>query len=173
MIKVYTGKQGFTILLFFIAGMVLFLSFFFWGVTSMIQLFLPLLIILSYLLIIVFVVGFLPATYFKYLRPSLCLYSDKMSRALGIATGLMSFFIIVKAFGILGILFVFVFKFLAPIALIGAMIKGSWHIAGHLAVWISFTYGMKVYSQWLLNLNPQGQSKGQVIDVDVIEVENH
>ena len=74
MIKVYTGFKGFAVLLFFIAGLVLFLSIFFWGIAKAIRLFLPLLIVLSYLLIIVFLLGILPATFFKDLRPSLDAY---------------------------------------------------------------------------------------------------
>jgi hypothetical protein len=172
MIKVYTGKQGLGILFLFIAGMVLFLFVFSWGITKVLQLFLPLLIVLSYLLIVVFVLGFLPATYFKYLRPSLGVYSAIMSHALRFSTGAMSFFIVIKAFGILGILLVLSFKFLVPAAIAGAIFKGAWHIAAHLTVWISFAYGMKMYSQWLLNTNPPGQEKGSIIDVDAIEARN-
>ncbi len=172
MIKVYTGLKGFTISFFFIAGVVLFLSIFFYGVAKAAQLLLPLLIVLSYLLIIVFLLGILPATFFKDLRPSLCVYSVLMSHALGVSTWMMSFFFVVKAFGFGAIFFALLFQFLAPIALIGAMLKGSWHIAGHLLLWISFTYGMRFYSQWLLNLNSRNHKKGDIIDVDAIEVEN-
>ena len=131
---------------------------------------LPLLIVLSYLLIVVFLLGILPATFFKDLRPSLGVYSVLMSHALGAATWMMSFFYVVKAFGLWGIFFAFLFQFLAPLALVGAMLKGSWHIAGHLSAWIIFTYAMRFYSQWLLNLNPKGREKRDIIDVDAIEV---
>ena len=161
MIKLYTGIKGFAVFLFFIAGVALFLSIFFWGFTKAIQLLLPLLIVLSYLLIIVFLLGILPATFFKDLRPSLCVYSVLMSHALGVATWMMSFFYVIKAFGFWGIFFAFLFQFLAPLALVGAMLKGSWHIAGHLSLWISFTYAMRFYSQWLLNLNsPKPEKRG-------------
>lgn len=170
MIKVYTGLKGFAVPLFFIAGVVLFLSIFFWGITKAIELLLPLLIVVSYLLIIVFLLGILPATFFKNLRPSLCVTSMAMSHALGAATWMMSFFFVIKAFGFLGILLAFLFQFLAPIALIGAVLKGSWTIAGHLSLWISFIYGMRFYSQWLSNSNSRNQKKGDIIDVDAIEV---
>jgi hypothetical protein len=170
--KVYTGLKGFTIFLFLIAGVALFLSIFFWGFTKAVQLLLPLLIVVSYLLIIVFLFGFLPATFFKNLRPSLCVYSVLMSQVLEVATWGMSFFYVIKAFGFFGIFFAFLFQFLAPMALIGATLKGSWAIAGHLSIWISFTYGMKFYSQWLLNLNSRNQKKRDIIDVDAIEVQN-
>jgi hypothetical protein len=173
MIKVYTGLKGFTVSLFLIAGAALFLFIFFWGITKALELLLPLLIVVSYLLIIVFLLGFLPATFFKALRPSLAAYSVLMSHTLAVATWVMSFFFVVKAFGFGGIFLVFLFQFLAPIALVAAMLKGAWHIAAHLSLWISFTYGMKVYSQWLLNLNPQNQKKRDIIDVEAIEVGDH
>ena len=167
--KVYTGFKGGVIFLFFIAGVVLFLSIFFYGVTKAIELLLPFLIVLSYVLIIVFLLGILPATFFKALRPSLCVYSVLMSQALGVATWMMSFFYVVKAFGFWGIFLALLFQFLAPVALVGAILKGSWHIAGYLLLWISFTYMMRFYSRWLLNLNPRTREKGDIIDVDVIE----
>jgi len=171
MIKIYTGLKGNLIFLFFIAGLILFLSIFFYGVTKAIQLLLPLLIVLSYLLIIVFLLVILPATFLKNLRPSLCVYSMLMSHALGVSTWMVSFFFVIKSFGVGGIFLALLFQFLAPIALVGAMLKGSWAIAGHLTLWISFTYGMRFYSQWLLNLNPRNQGKRDIIDVDAIEVQ--
>ena len=170
MIKVHTELKGFANPLFFMVGVILFLSIFFWGITEVIELCLPLLIVVSYLLIIVFLFGLLPATYFKDLRPSLCFYSVLMSHALGVATWMMSFFFVIKAFGFLGIFLALLFQFLAPIALIGAILKGSWHIAGHLTIWISFTNAMRFYSLWLLNLSSRDQNKGDIIDVDAIEV---
>ena len=173
MIKVYTGIKGYVVTLFFMAGVVLFLSIFFWGMTKAIQLILPLLIILSYLLIVVFLLGILPATFLENLRPALGVYSLLMSHALGVSTWMVSFFVVVKTFGLGGIFCALLFQFLAPIAIVGAMLKGSWHIAVHLAIWISFTYGMRFYSQWLLNLNPQNQEKRDIIDVEAIEVRDH
>jgi hypothetical protein len=172
MIKVYTGLKGFAVPFFFIAGVILFLSIFFWGMAKAIQLLLPLLIVLSYLLIIVFLFGVLPATYVKNLRPSLCVYSALMSHALGVSTWMVSFFFVVKAFGLGGIFLALLFQFLAPIALASALLKGSWHIAGHLALWISFTYGMRYYSEWLLTLNSRSQKTGDIIDIDAVEVRN-
>ena len=78
-----------------------------------------------------------------------------------------------QSFWVGGIFLAFLFQFLAPIAIAGAMLKGSWHIAGHLSLWIGFTYGMRFYSQWLLNLNPRHQEKGDIIDVDAVEVRDH
>ena len=173
MIKLYTGLKGFAVSLFFIAGVVLFFFIFSYGVAKAIQLLLPLLIVLSYLLIIVFLLGILPAAFFKDLRPSLCAYCVLMSHALGVATWMMSFFFVIKAFGFWGVFFALLFQFLAPIALAGAMLKGSWTIAGHLSLWISFTYAMRFYSRWFLNLNSRNQKKGDIIDVDAIEVRDH
>jgi hypothetical protein len=170
MIRTYTGIKGFTVFLFFIAAMVLFLSVFFYGVTKAVELLLPLLIVVSYLLIAIFLLGILPAAFFKDLRPSLSGYVVLMSHVLGVATWMMSFFFIIKAFGFWGIFFAFLFQFLAPLAIIGAMVKGAWLIAGHLLLWISFTYGMKFYSQWLLTTNSRGRQKGDIIDVDAVEV---
>jgi hypothetical protein len=170
MIKVYTGLKGFTVFLFFIGGLVLFLSIFFWGIAKAVQLLLPLLILLSYVLIIVFLLGILPATFFKDLRPSLGMYAVLMSHALGVSTWMVSFFFVIKTFGLLGIILAFLFQFLAPIAIVGAMLKGSWTIAVHLSLWIIFTFTMRFYSQWLLNLNSRNLKKGDIIDVEAIEV---
>lgn len=80
------------------------------------------------------------------------------------------FFYVFKAFGLLGMFLVFLFQFLAPVALAVAILQSSWHIAEHLALWVSFTYGMRYYSQWLLNLDSRGSDKGDIIDVDAVEV---
>jgi hypothetical protein len=170
MIKVYTGPQGFAASFFFIAGVVFFLSIFFWGSAIAVQWFPPLLVVLSYLLIFVFLFGVLPATFFKDLRPPLGMYSVWMSHTLGFTTWMMSLFYVIKTFGFLGIFLIFSFQYLAPIALIGAILKGPWAIAGHLSIWISFTYGMRRYSEWLLNLNSGNHKKRDIIDVDAIEV---
>ena len=158
--------------LLFIVGVVLFVSIFFWGITKVGELLRPLLTVGSYLLIIIFVFGILPSTFLKDLRPSLSAYSILMSQALGVATWMLSFFFIIKAFGFFGIFFAFLFQFLAPLAIGGALLKGSWHVAGNLLLWIGFMYGMRFYSQWVLNLNPRGNQKGDIIDVDAITVGN-
>jgi hypothetical protein len=170
MIKVYTGLKGFAVLLFFIAGSILVLSIFSWGIAKAIQLLLPVLIVLSYLLIVVFLLGILPATFIKDLRPTLYLYSMLMSQILGVSAWMMSFFFIIQAFGFGAVIFAFLFQLLAPIAIIAAILKGSWPIVAHLSLWIGFAYGMRFYGQWLLNLNSRSQVKGDIIDVDAIEV---
>jgi len=172
MIKVYTGLKGLAMSLVFIVGVILFVSIFFWGITKVGELLRPLLTIGSYLLIIIFVFGIFPSTFFKEMRPSLSAYSILMSQALGVATWMLSFFFIIKAFGFFGIFFAFLFQFLAPLAIAGALLKGSWHVAGHLLLWIGFMYGMRFYSQWVLNLNPREHKKGNIIDVDAIAVGN-
>jgi len=173
MIKVYTGLKGFAVSLFFIAGVILFLSIFFWGIGKAAQLLLPLLIVLSYLLIIVFLLGILPATFVKHLRPKLAVYSVLMSHALGVSTWMMAFFFIIKTFGLGGIFLALLFHFLALVAIAGAIFKSSWAIAGHLSIWIVFAYGMRYYSQRLLNLNSRNQDNSRIIDVDAVEVSDH
>ena len=170
MIKVYTGLKGYLVLFFFGVGGILFLSIFFWGISKVIELFLPLLIVGSYLLIIVFLVGFLPAAFLKELRPALCVYSVWMAHALGVATWLMSFFYVIKIFGFLGMFCALLFQFLSPIALVGAILKGSWHIVWHLSLWISCTYAMKIYSQRLMTLNATVRREKDIIDVEAVEV---
>ncbi|MBF0571090.1 MAG: hypothetical protein HQL12_04395 [Candidatus Omnitrophica bacterium] len=171
MIKVYTGIKGLAIFLVCMAGIILCVSVFFWGITKVIQLFLPLLIVASYLLIIIFVLGVLPSTSIKNMRPLLGVYSFWMSHALGISTWVMSFFFVVNTVGLVGVFFGLLFEFLAPIAIVMAVLKGAGHIAGHLTLWICFTYAMRVYSQWLLNVNPLDQGKNRIIDVDAVEVQ--
>ena len=170
MIKVYSGIKGLAVMLFLIAGLVLFFSIFFWGISKAAELLLPLLTVLSYALILVFVLGFLPAVLLKGLRGKLSGYALLMSHALGASTWMMSFFFITKAFGSTAVFLCLFFQFLAPIALLGALFKGSWLIAGHLAVWISFTYLMRYYSRRLMELSASRQERGDIIDVEVIDV---
>jgi hypothetical protein len=167
MFKVYSGLKGFTVFLIFMAGMVMIGSVFFWGFTKAVELILPLLVVVAYFFIIVFVLGFLPAALIKHLRPALALYSVLMSHVLGVAAWTMSFLFVVKAFGYWAIFFALLFQFLAPVAIIGALYKGAWYIAVHLVIWTGFSFGMKSYSQWLMNLAPRRQTKGDIIDVDV------
>ncbi len=156
--------------LFFIAGIFLFISIFFWGVTKAIEFISPLLIILSYALIIVFLLGILPATFFKPLRSSLGAYAVLMSQVLGVSTWMMSFLFVIETFGFLGIFLAFLFQFLAPIAIAGALVKSSWVLAAHLSIWILFIYAMRFYSQWLSNPGFRKGKQGDIIDVEAIEV---
>jgi len=149
MIKVYTGFRGLLTALFFLAGVALVISFFFWGITTVIRLILPVLIVGSYALIAVFILGILPATFAKHLRPSLMVYALLMSQALGTSAWLIFF------------------------ATVGEMLKGSWVYAAHLVLWIGFSFGMRAYSQWVSNLIPHGRDKSNVIDVDAVEVRGH
>jgi hypothetical protein len=170
MIKVYTGLKGFAVFLFFMAGMVLFLSIFSWGIAKAAQLLLPLLTVLAYMLVAIFVLGVLPASLFKNVRPSMGTYSALMSHVLGVLTWMVAFFFVIRSFGFLGIFLVFLFQFLGPLAIVEALLKGAWVFAADMAVWISFIYGMRYYSQWLLNLSPFDPGQKHIIDVDIVEV---
>ena len=68
MIKTYSGLKGLTVLLFFVAGIILLASLFFWGVTKAAELLLPFLSIVSYVLIILFCVVVLPLSLVKKMR---------------------------------------------------------------------------------------------------------
>ena len=170
MIKVYTGLKGSLITFFFIAAVILILSIFIWGMEKAVQLLLPLLVLLAYAIIVVFVFGVLPASFLKDMRPKLAVYSVLMSYALGAVTWMVAFFFVVNAFGVGGIFLALFFQFLAPIAIVGAMMKNAWAMAGHLSLWIAVTYAMRFYSQWLLKLNSPNQEKRDIIDVEAIEI---
>ena len=169
MMKVYSGIKGLVVLLFLAAGLILFFSVFFWGIAKAAELLLPLLTVLAYLLIVVFVLGILPAAYFRNLRPTLAVYAVLMSQLLGVSTWMMAFFFIIKSFGTGALFLALFFQFLAPIALIGAIVKASWPTVMHLSVWLSFTYGMRFYSRWLLSSNSPKREKADIIDVEVVE----
>ncbi len=156
-------------LLFFVAGIILLASLFFWGVTKAAELLLPFLSIVSYVLIILFCVVVLPLSLVKKMRLDLSKYALIMSNVLGVTTWMMAFLFVVTYFGFWGIFFSFLFKFLAPIAFIGAVFKGSWNTMGNLMLWITFTYGMRFYSQWVLTLGPRMNTKGTIIDVEIVE----
>ncbi len=172
MIRVYTGFKGLAFSFFFIAGMVLAAAILVWGLAKAIALLLPLLIVLSYILVLAFVCVLLPSAYFaKQARPRLSVYALWMSQALGAMTWMVSFFFIVSQFGWAGMLLVFLFQLLAPVALAAALLKNAWPTAVHLAIWIGFTYGMRYFGHWLADLSPLKRDKGDIIDVDAIEVD--
>src|SRR5690242_8596790 len=121
MIKVYTGSKGFAVFLLYIAGALALFTVFLWGAAKAIELLLPLLIAVSYLMIVLFLFGLLPAAFSVHLRPSLGAYALLMSRILGIAAWMMSFFFVIKIFGVAGILLALLFQFLVPVAIAGAL----------------------------------------------------
>jgi len=171
MIKVYTGFKGFAVSLLFIAGLVLFFALLFWGVTKVIELMLPVLVVLAYLLIAAFVVWVLPGSFLKQMRPSLSWYAVLMSQALSVITWMVSFLFVIKACGFLGIFLGCLLQLLVPVAIAGALVKGATATAENLAVWICFTYVMKFYSRWLMNINVPIKEKSQVIDVEIVKAE--
>jgi hypothetical protein len=168
MIKIYTGTKGFLITLFFIGGVVVFLSVVCWGVAKAAELMLPVLIFFSYVLILAFIFGVLPATLVKHARPALAFYSNLISHALGVFAWMVSFFFVLKTFGFAAVFLVFLFQFLTLIALMAAVLKGSWSIAGHLAAWLCFM--IRFYRQWLSSLDSRPKHKGKIIDVDAVEI---
>jgi hypothetical protein len=89
-----------------------------------------------------------------------------MSHILSATTWMFSFLFIFYNLGFWGISFFVFFQFLAPIAFMGAVLKGLWSVAGNLLLWISFTYGMRFYSLWLGAKHQQGKDKGTIIDIE-------
>ena len=170
MIKVYSGIKGLVIVLFLVASLVLMFSIVFWGIAKAGQLLLPLLIVLSYLLIVGFMFVLLPAAVFKNLRPSLAAYSMLMAQLLSVFTWMTAFFFVIKTFGFAAVFVALLFQFLAPVAILGAIINHSWYYASHLSVWICFIYVMKWFSQKMLNYNSPKEQNSRIIDVDAIEV---
>lgn len=158
--------KSFTVFLFFIAGVVLLWAIFFWGVTKASELLLPLLIKVSAVLIMVFLFCVLPLSFFNKLHTFLSTSSMLMSRVLSATTWMFSFLFIFYNLGFWGIFFFVFFQFLAPIALMGAVLKGLWLIAGNLLLWISFTYGMRFYSFWLVAQHKQVTERGTIIDIE-------
>ncbi|MBF0503510.1 MAG: hypothetical protein HQL14_00260 [Candidatus Omnitrophica bacterium] len=168
MIKMYSGLKGIGVFLFFIAGIVFIGLVFFWGVAKAAELVLPFLGIVSAILILLFLCFVLPLSFIKKYRPHLCRYSILMSNVLGVTTWMMSFLFVIRVLGFWGILFSFLFKFLAPMALLGAGFKGSWDIAGQLSLLIVFTYAMRFYSRRLSVLDTKIHQKARIIDVEVV-----
>ncbi len=167
MIKVYSGFKGFTVFLFFVAAIVLLGALFFWGVTKASQLLLPFLSVVSYALIVVFLIFIFPFSYNQKFKPVLSRYCVTMSNVLGVTSWMMAFLFVVNTFGFWGILLAFLFKLLAPLAVISATVKSSWSIVRDLMVWIMFTYIMRFYSVWLLKSNERPFKKGRVIDIEI------
>ena len=164
--KIPSVLKSFTVFLFLIAGILLLWAIFFWGVTKSCELLLPLLIKICAVLIMVFLFCILPLSFFNKLLPYLSKSSMLMSHILSATTWMFSFLFIFYNLGFWGIFFFVFFQFLAPIALIGAMLKGLWSIAGNLLLWIGFTYVMRFYSLWLIAKYKQGNEKGTIIDVE-------
>jgi len=155
-----------TVLFFLIAGIILLWTIFFWGVTKASELLLPLLIKASAILIIVFLLGILPLSYFNKLHSFLSSSSMLMSHILSATTWMFSFLFIFYNLGFWGIFFFVFFQFLAPIALMGAVFKGLWSIAGNLLLWIVFTYVMRFYSFRLMARHNPATKKDTIIDVE-------
>ncbi len=172
MIKVYGGLKGLAVFLFFVAGLIFILLVFIWGVTKAAGLLLPILSVISAILIVVFLGCVLPLSFVKKLRPGLIRYCILMSNVLGLTSWMMSFFFVMTTLGFWGILFSCFVQYLALIAFIGAVLKGSWNIAGKLFLWVTFTYGMRFYGRWLGALGSKDHKKTRIIDLEAISSRN-
>lgn len=168
MIKTYSGLKGLTVILLLLTGVVLVASFFFWGITKASEFLLPSLSVVSYALIVLFLLCVWPLSFMKKLRPDLSRYSSLMSKVLGVTTWMMAFLFVVTHWGFWGVFFTFLFQFLAPIALIAAMYKGAWDTVGNLFLLLSFTYVMRYFSQWLSVSKGNTRNRdSRVIDVEI------
>lgn len=169
MIKTYSGLKGLIFLLGLTAGIFLLVFLCGWGIAKTSELFLPGISFLCNILILIFLVAVLPLSFVGKLRPDLSRFVFGMSRILGVASWMLSFFFIMTQLGAWGIIFGFSFRFLVLIALVGTILKNSWQTGFELGVWVFFFLVMEYFSRWLAARSLR-KSQSQIIDVEIEDV---
>ncbi len=69
-----------------------------------------------------------------------------LSTICGTVVWIYSFVVIMGYLGWVAIFLLFIFRFVAPIAIIGLLFTGQWAAAGLIAAGLFFTYGMRFYA---------------------------
>lgn len=169
MIKTYSGFKGLIFFLGLSAGILLLVYLCGWGIARTSELLLPGISFLCHVLILIFLLAVLPLSLVEKLRPDLSRYVLGMSRILGAASWMLSFFFIMTQLGAWGIIFGFSFRFLVMIALVGAILKASWQTGFELGIWVFFFFVMKYFSRWLAARSLH-KSQRQIIDVEIEDV---
>jgi hypothetical protein len=144
----------------------------FWGVAAVSAFLYPLFSILAGISIIAFILFILPLSLIKNLRMRLAIISVILSYICGAAVWMYSFLTLIGFLGWLAIFLVFLFRFLAPLAIVGLFINGQWALGLIILIGLLFTYGMRFYGLWLEGLfNREIRRESEIIDIDARPVE--
>lgn len=114
-----------------------------------------------------------PLSYIKRLRPVLSSSALIMSMVLNATIWIYAYVFIVNELGWWGVLSMLFLQLLYPVAIIGAVLKDSWMIAGNIAVGLLMAYVMKLFSLRFMaprmNDRPgEGRKGGDIIDVEIV-----
>lgn len=144
----------------FIAAVIVF------GVERISELLLPRLVTASYVIIGGFILLVYPLSRMPVFRKVLAGPVFLLGSLLASSAWAYALLFVMSALGIWGILCCFLFKVLTPIAVIGALFKGDWSMAGNLSLWIISSYLIKLFSIKLrLEAVTPAPMRDNVIDV--------
>lgn len=142
------------------------------GVAKVLAFLYPLFSILAGISIIGFILFILPLSLINSLRMRLAIISVILSYICGAAVWIYSFLTLVGFLGWLAVFLVFLFRFLAPLAILALFVNGQWTSGLVLLIGLLFTYGMRFYAFWLEGLFNKNMRRGpEIIDIDARPVE--
>lgn len=142
-----------------------------WGVATVSAFLLPLANLIAGLGLTIFFFILLPLSLIRRARPQVAVMTLWIAQALGLYVWMASFTTIWFWLGLFGLLAFLMFHFVAPIAIIGLMIKGQAGEAGSLLVSLALTYFLRFYAVWILAKSDvphkpaKDDYKGPIIDV--------
>ena len=125
---------------------------FVFGVAAVSAFLYPLFSILAGVSIVAFILFILPLSLIENLRMRLAVISVILSYICGAAVWMYSFLTLVGFLGWWAVFLIFLFRYLAPLAIISLLIKGEWVYGFTLIIGLVFTYGMRFYGFWLEQL---------------------
>ncbi len=114
----------------------------------------------------IFVIVIIPLSLVKNLRLRLAAISLTLSMICGASVWMYSFLVIIGYIGWPAIFLAFLFHFVAPVAIIGLLLKGQWQAGSYLIAGLAITYLIRYYSFWLGSSRRERQNKFEVIDVE-------
>ena len=167
-LKIRLKSLGIYVLGLGIFALLLMLSFaMFWGVAAVSAFLYPLFSILAGISIFAFILFILPLSLIENMRLRLAVISIILSYICGAAVWMYSFLTLIAFLGWWAIFLVFLFRFLAPLAIIGLFIKGQWAAGLTILIGLLFTYGMRFYGFWLEQLyNREVNKDSNLIDAE-------
>lgn len=173
-INIMNNAQGFGLR---VLGFLLFLGFLLipfiliFGIFKVSEFLYPVISVLAGASIVAFLLIILPLSLFENLRGRLAGLSFILSYIVGASVFMYSFLTIFYYLGWIAIFFMFMFHLVAPIAMIGLLLKGQIGSAFLLCVGVVFTYGMRLYGVKMSaklqeRVPPNYDRSDEVIDIE-------
>ncbi len=162
---------------FGILGFLLFLGFLLmpfiliFGILKVSEFLYPVIAILAGASIVAFLFIILPLSLVERLQGRLAGLSVMLSYIVGTSVFMFSFLTIFDYWGWLAVFFIFMFHLVAPIAMIGLLLKGKIGAALLLFLGAGLTYGMRFYAVRLSAKSQERVSKFRYRSGDVIDIE--